>query len=336
MSRLFSIIIPSYNRRDSLLRTLKSLQQIHVPDLINVEVIVVLDGCTDGSYQAVEQYQHTCPFTIVVLSQEQQGPSAARNLGLSNANGDYIAFTDDDVVPASDWLIAHLDTLDQFGINAISIGPIVLPDDTQLSPWVEWEMITLDKQYAALKSGDMIAGAKQFYTANVALSTSLLKSTGNFNTAVFRAEDIELGYRLAKKGADFQFTASAPVYHYAKRTFESWKNIAVAYGETDIAMTRQFGHTAVETAALSSLNSRHWATRYFVKASCRFPSLHNMICNIGQGIALLCYRLGLCRLSYAAYSALFNMLYFSGVCVALGGRRQFSEQLAHIERSTSQ
>jgi GT2 family glycosyltransferase len=86
---LFSVIIPSYNRGQFITATLES---VFAQEFRDYEVIVVDDGSTDDTARRLE------PFIgrIKLLHQANQGPGAARNLGVRNANGEYIAFLDSD------------------------------------------------------------------------------------------------------------------------------------------------------------------------------------------------------------------------------------------------
>jgi GT2 family glycosyltransferase len=97
----FSIIVPTYNRPRQIVLCLQSLSRINYPHP-RFEVIVV----DDGSRPPVQT--HISPFfdkmNLTVLTQENAGPSMARNVGAKSAKGDFLAFTDDDCMPASDWL----------------------------------------------------------------------------------------------------------------------------------------------------------------------------------------------------------------------------------------
>jgi GT2 family glycosyltransferase len=84
----FSVIIPTYNRRDYLLACLDRVAaQRHAPH----EVIVVDDGSSDGTCEAVEGMEG-----VRLIRQENAGPGAARNRGAQAATGDYLAFLDSD------------------------------------------------------------------------------------------------------------------------------------------------------------------------------------------------------------------------------------------------
>lgn len=85
----FSTIIPSYNRRDLIVATLDSVLNQEYDDN---EVIVVDDGSTDGTMRVLETYAKH----IKVLTQNNAGPGAARNRGVAEASGVYVAFLDSD------------------------------------------------------------------------------------------------------------------------------------------------------------------------------------------------------------------------------------------------
>lgn len=97
----FSIIVPVYNVENYLRECLDSLVNQTWQD---IEIILINDGSTDGSGAICESYCHDP--RVIYRCQENAGPSAARNLGLSLATGDYIAFVDSD-----DWL--ELDAMER-------------------------------------------------------------------------------------------------------------------------------------------------------------------------------------------------------------------------------
>lgn len=86
---LFSVIIPTYNRRELLEKALESVWAQHFTDY---EIIVVDDGSTD----CTAEWLGSLGGRLQVLKQTNQGPSAARNLGASRAKGEYLAFLDSD------------------------------------------------------------------------------------------------------------------------------------------------------------------------------------------------------------------------------------------------
>jgi glycosyltransferase involved in cell wall biosynthesis len=87
---LISVVIPLYNKANTVKRTIDSvLNQTVLP----LEIIVVNDGSTDGSELVVQQLDHSL---IRLMHQDNGGVSAARNKGIEEAKGDWIAFLDAD------------------------------------------------------------------------------------------------------------------------------------------------------------------------------------------------------------------------------------------------
>lgn len=86
---MISVIVPVYNGAAYLADAVASvLRQTHAPS----EVIVVDDGSSDCSRQITEAFPHTVRY----LRKENGGPASARNLGIANATGEFLAFIDQD------------------------------------------------------------------------------------------------------------------------------------------------------------------------------------------------------------------------------------------------
>lgn len=90
--KTFSIIVPVYNSQEFLHKCLDSLvnQTLH-----DIEIICIDDGSTDDSLSIIQEYANT-DNRIIVITQQNSGPSVARNKGLSIAKGEYILFVDSD------------------------------------------------------------------------------------------------------------------------------------------------------------------------------------------------------------------------------------------------
>src|SRR4051812_43835841 len=88
----FSVVIPTYNRLDMLLRVLDALQkQVDAPEF---ETIVINDGSQDETHRTIGDRKH-----IPSRMQPTAGPGRARTPGVSLARGRYVFFTGDDTVP---------------------------------------------------------------------------------------------------------------------------------------------------------------------------------------------------------------------------------------------
>ena len=104
-----SVVIPTYNRADKVLSAIESVLSQTYPDL---EVIVVDDGSTDDTGQVLgEAFGHRIRY----YAQPNQGASVARNKGISEARGEWIAFLDSDDFWEKDKLEWQLKALERFG-----------------------------------------------------------------------------------------------------------------------------------------------------------------------------------------------------------------------------
>jgi glycosyltransferase involved in cell wall biosynthesis len=92
----FTIVIPTYRRRRSLERVLEGIRDIAYPS-DRLEVVVVNDGGDDGTSEMVRSAD--IGFELTLLEQNNQGPGAARNLGVEHAKRPFVLFLDDDVEP---------------------------------------------------------------------------------------------------------------------------------------------------------------------------------------------------------------------------------------------
>lgn len=97
-----SVIIASCNRRDSLTRLLKALEEQDLPNETALEIIVADNGSSDGSSVVLSNWQSANRFIPLILP--FKGKARALNSAVSCATGDLLVFTDDDVIPSRTWL----------------------------------------------------------------------------------------------------------------------------------------------------------------------------------------------------------------------------------------
>lgn len=91
---MVSIIVPVYNAREYIIDTINCVRQ---QTYQNWELLLVLDGCTDKTEELVSEYlSKTCDDRIIVIEQSNQGAAKARNRGLKEACGRFIAYLDAD------------------------------------------------------------------------------------------------------------------------------------------------------------------------------------------------------------------------------------------------
>ena len=113
---MISLVIPIYNTKAYLKDCVDSVLAQTLPDL---QIILVDDGSTDGSLTIAQAYAKQ-DKRIEVYRQTHAGQSAARNLGLTYAKGEYIAFVDADDTIDPDWCQKHLDAIS--GVDYVQSG----------------------------------------------------------------------------------------------------------------------------------------------------------------------------------------------------------------------
>jgi len=123
----YSIIIPAFNRADELQELLSSISQLDFPK-DNFEVIVSDDGSTDNTWRLVQSIIAKDLYNLRFITQENNGPGAARNHAMEKANSSFFIFVDSDVTMPADWLKKidtqiKADSADAFG------GPDSYKDD---------------------------------------------------------------------------------------------------------------------------------------------------------------------------------------------------------------
>lgn len=197
--RPIGVVIPTYNRVDTLLVCLKHLE---VQTWKDFEVVVVDDGSTDATPPQMEQYQRHAPFPLRYVRQSNSGPAAARNRGIRELDTNTCLLLGDDIFASRDLLLIHWQHhRDHPQLDTAAVGLTRWSERGQVvTPFMQW----LDHDGAQFAYRDLITGVtpswKHFYTSNLSLKTEQLRHNPfdeRFRTAAM--EDIELGYRLAAK-----------------------------------------------------------------------------------------------------------------------------------------
>src|SRR5262245_47038789 len=100
-----SVLICTCNRAALLEETLDALRAASAPERCRIEIIVVDNNSTDETAAVVRRAASASSRPILYAVEARQGKSHALNRGLRLARGDIVALTDDDVLPAEDWLV---------------------------------------------------------------------------------------------------------------------------------------------------------------------------------------------------------------------------------------
>ena len=194
MATQVSVIIPTYNHRDFVMETLES---VFAQTFTDYEVIVVNDGSPDDTAEVLRPYVEG--GQIRYIEQPNAGQAAARNRGLVEAKGEFIAFLDDDDVWPPDKLGRQVERLSARQESALVYGTCAPYGEEPRQPW---------PPHNIAPSGDVRdAFLRQCWITSpgqTLIRASALKDTGGFDTKLRGTDDWDLYLRLAKGNA-FEF-----------------------------------------------------------------------------------------------------------------------------------
>jgi GT2 family glycosyltransferase len=285
----------------------------------SLEVIIVDDGSSDGTVPCVQARRAS--YQVSLHQQMHSGPAEARNRGVVAATSELIVFLDDDVEPDVELVDRHV-AAHASRPQAVVIGPMLPPAHWPRSVWVQWEEHQLLKQYRAMELGIWSCTARQFYTGNASLRRSDFLAAGGFDSRFERAEDVELGFRLANRGLEFVFEPGARVLHFASRTFDSWCRTPYMYGRYDVIMQRDKGQKTHD-AAIREFRRRNVLNRMLVSICAGHKTRLDLAVRSLKTSTRIANRLGVSRFARFGLSALFGLLYWQGVSDEIGDGQHF-------------
>ena len=213
-----TVVVCAYNAAETLETCLSSLDRLTYQD---VEIILVDDGSTDDT--AVIAKRHP---SIRLLQVENGGLSAARNVGLTHATGEIVAYTDADVCVEAEWLTYLVEPLFSPGV-AGSGGPNVVPSD---DPWLAQCVARAPGGPSHVLLDDRIA--EHVPGCNMAFRRDVLLVLDGFNPIFIKAgDDVDLCWRLQARGWKIGFAPCALVWHHHRSSIRDYWRQQVGYGE---------------------------------------------------------------------------------------------------------
>jgi O-antigen biosynthesis protein len=223
---LVSVVVCSYNGARTIRETLEHLSRLRYPAY---EVIVVDDGSTDDTAQVASE------FDVRLIRTPNRGLSRARNTGLAAANGEIVAYIDDDAYPDPHWLaylVATFEETDHVGVGGPNLPP---PDEgptarcVARAPGGPIHVLLSDTE------------AEHLPGCNMAFRTERLRAIGGFD-ARFRAagDDVDVCWRLQEKGWTLGFNPTAVVWHRRRDSVKRYWRQQRGYGRAEAMLERKW------------------------------------------------------------------------------------------------
>ncbi|MET0556527.1 MAG: glycosyltransferase [Vicinamibacteria bacterium] len=235
-----TIVIPTFDRRPTVLRTLEALAS-GTDGVAAWEAIVVDDGSRDGTSQAVESWARARGLPVRCLVQRNAGPASARNHGAREAKGRVLAFLDDDIHVRPGFLARHLDVLGRHPGSWV-VGRVVHPEALRATPFGRWRDDQWESFHRAHAGG--LGETQGMTAAHLAVPREELLRLGGFDEAfpLASCEDAELALRARAHGVRILYdpenvalhddwAVSLPRYCERQRT----------YSVADVLLWRKYG-----------------------------------------------------------------------------------------------
>ena len=213
-----SVVVCAYNAADTLDDNLASLERLTYPDF---EIILVNDGSKDRTGEIARRYPR-----VRVIDTPNQGLGAARNVGLAEATGEIVAYTDADTRVDLDWLTFLVQPFLQSDVVGSGGPNVVPPDDPAVAQCIARAPggpthVLLDDRIAEHVPG-----------CNMAFRRDALLAIGGFNPMYLRAgDDVDVCWRLQARGWRIGFASSALVWHHHRASIKAYWRQQVGYGE---------------------------------------------------------------------------------------------------------
>jgi glycosyltransferase involved in cell wall biosynthesis len=243
---LITVAICTLNRSASLHRTLGSLAALQGTSSLDWEVVVVNNGCDDDTDQVIASFTGRLPLRRAF--EPQRGHARARNRAIETAHGDYIVWTDDDVVMDGGWLAAYAEAFQRWPEAAVFGGRIIPRYEAPVVEWVRQCEALIGGAFAVRDLGAepmplTLAGGRIPYGANFALRATeqrAFRYNPDLGYGPGRrrlSEETELVGRIMRSGGVGYWVPKACVEHCIGRERQTTAYIArhyAALGETRV------------------------------------------------------------------------------------------------------
>ncbi|MFC1709284.1 glycosyltransferase [Candidatus Omnitrophota bacterium] len=231
-----SVIVPTYNSERTIKKCIDSLLDI---DYSNYEIIIVDDGSSDKTRKILSEHKGV----IGVIESQHSGPSRCRNIAVKDAKGDFIAFTDSDCIVDRNWIKELIKGFTQervVGVGGIQISP---NDETSFGKRVQefFELTGFLGGYIKSGRNEELVEVSHNPSCNAVYRKSAFLEIGGFDEKLWPSEDVDLDYRLKKKGYIFMFNPKAVVYHYRPQFLKALLKMMSRYGYVQGILTKRYG-----------------------------------------------------------------------------------------------
>jgi glycosyltransferase involved in cell wall biosynthesis len=233
MAVAVSVVIPTLNCESTMEECIKSIYANH--DAPPFEVIIVDGGSRDNTVDIAQKYG-------VRIYTSPKPQSRQRNLGISMAAGDIIAFTDSDCRVKSDWLSVLYEHFRDGTIASVG-GPNLTPDDDPFLARCFGALMESVLGSAGVRNTAVYRAIRQVEhnpPVNSAVRKRILDEVGGFAADFAVAEDVMLDAKICEKGYKLVYDPRMIVWHHRRRTLSGFVKQLVGYGRGRVSAFRHY------------------------------------------------------------------------------------------------
>lgn len=314
-----SVVMPCHNRSFDLPRVLAAYegQDGDVP----FEIIAVDDGSTDATWDILSSYRPSRFALRVERLSRSRGPAAARNRGIALAQSPLLLFVGDDILPAPRFVQGHWEAHQAHPEQEVAIlGRVAWSPQIPVSALMK-HIDGIGAQqfsYFFMRNGQEY-DFRHFYTANISVKRAFLQQFDlwfdtTFPYAAF--EDVELAFRLARRGLRILYLAHLVGYHYHYHTIWSFANRQYKSGQAAWFLVKKHPTTVWKLFRAVHKRSLLWALLRRRKPAARasFQQLEEELLHL-----VSFYEWMPCPFTDILFLAVLDYFYFKGVCEAFLG-----------------
>ncbi len=206
-----SVTICSYNRADWLREAIESLLLLDTNGF-TYEILVIDNASTDHTAKTVAELVEQHPDKVRYVVESQPGVSFARNRGVAEAAGQWVAFFDDDELAEPDWLLRLLEAAEEKSVRCVGGAVRLKFDPGKERELHHWVRVTLGCTEGM--EGQMYDGKRVPTTGNMLIHKDVFEKIGLFRTDLVEGgEDTDLYHRMRKAGFPAYFCPAAITHH---------------------------------------------------------------------------------------------------------------------------
>jgi len=238
-----SIVVAVRNEINHIEKCIRSLFE---QDFDGKYEVIVVDGMSDdGTYKLLEKLQKK--YNFILLRNPKINAAAGRNIGIKKAKGKLIAFIDGDAYAYKDWLSNIRKTFEK--TDAIGVGgPDLLPQDAghkakaiglvMTSPLARGGKFNPSTQHTLMEEEKYV---DHIPTCNLCLKREVFDKLGLFDENFVKGQDLELSYRIRKRGYKLFYSPSIRVLHYRKQSIKSFAKQIYKWAKAKVMIIRKYG-----------------------------------------------------------------------------------------------